>query len=327
MARRSKMTLVFYALVALIIAGAVVFFMGPRTPVNTEILFNSEAIGEDIDAYLAREEEKFGDLRPGLQKQIVWAYPNSKAKTPLSIVYVHGFSASSGEVRPLPDIIAADLGANLYYTRLQGHGRTGDAMGEATVQGWLNDVTEAIEIGRRIGEKVILIGTSTGGTLTTWAAAKPRLAADVVGVVNISPNYGVQGFGASMLTIPWARQLVELIAGKRYAFEPANDLHRHNWTYEYPSSALLPMAELVKLSNKAEIHNIQIPALFIYSEKDAIVRPDITKLIAEKWGAKTETVLIENSDDPNQHVIAGDALSPSTTQEMATVITGWINRL
>ena len=321
MARRSKMTLVFYALVALIVAGAIAFFMGPRTPVNTKIVFNGAAIGDDIDAYLARQEEKFDDIRSGLQKQIVWA------KTPLSIVYVHGFSASSGEVRPLPDIIAADLGANLYYTRLQGHGRTGDAMGEATVQGWLNDIAEAIEIGRRIGEKVILIGTSTGGTLTTWVAAKPRLAADVVGVVNISPNYGVQGFGASMLTMPWARQLVELIAGKRYAFEPANELHRHNWTHEYPSSALLPMAELVKLSNKAEIHNIQIPALFIYSQMDAVVRPDITKAIAEKWGAKTETVLIENSGDPNHHVIAGDAMSPSTTEEVATLITDWINGL
>lgn len=327
MARRSKVTLVLYALVALIVAGAIAFFMGPRTPVNTKIVFNAAAIGDDIDAYLARQEENFDDIRSGLQKQIVWAYPNSKAKTPLSIIYLHGFSASSGEVRPLPDIIAANLGANLYYTRLTGHGRTGDAMGEATVQYWLNDIVEAVEIGRRIGEKVILIGTSTGGTLTTWAAAKPRLAADVVGVVNISPNYGVQGFGASMLTMPWARQLVELIAGKRYAFEPANELHRHNWTHEYPSSALLPMAELVKLSNKAEIHNIQIPALFIYSEKDAVVRPDITKAIAEKWGAKTETVLVENSGDPNHHVIAGDALSPSTTQEIATLITGWINGL
>lgn len=327
MARRSKVTLFFYVFIALIIAGTIAFFMGPRTDVNTKILFNSEAIGEDLDVYLAREEEKFGDIRPGLQKQIVWAYPNSKAKTPLSIIYVHGFSASSGEVRPLPDIIAGNLGANLYYTRLTGHGRTGDAMGEATVQDWLDDIVEAVEIGRRIGEKVILIGTSTGGTLTTWVAAKPRLAADVAGIVNISPNYGVQGFGASMLTMPWARHLVELIAGKRYAFEPANELHRQNWTYEYPSSALLPMAELVKLSNKAEIHNIQIPALFIYSEKDAVVRPDMTRMIAEKWGAKTETVLVENSGDPNHHVIAGDALSPSTTQDMAKAITDWINQL
>ena len=87
------------------------------------------------------------------------------------------------------------------------------------------------------------------------------------------------------------------------------------------------MAELVKLSNKAEIHNIQIPALFIYSQMDAVVRPDITKAIAEKWGAKTETVLIENSGDPNHHVIAGDAMSPSTTEEVATLITDWINGL
>ena len=89
MAKRSRIKKFFYAIVILAIAGAILFFMGPRTAVNTDISFNPSSIGEDVDSYLAESEARFDDLRDGLGKQIVWAYPNSKAKTPLSIVYVH----------------------------------------------------------------------------------------------------------------------------------------------------------------------------------------------------------------------------------------------
>lgn len=327
MAKRSRLRKIAYAIVVLIIAGAVLFFMGPRTPVSTEISFDPSTIGEDVDTYLSQSESRFDDLRDGLQKQIVWAYPNSRAKTPLSIVYVHGFSASPGEIRPVMDIVAAAVGANLYYTRLQGHGRSGDAMGEASVEGWVNDLAEAEAIGRRIGERMVLVGTSTGGTLTTWAATQDNLTKDVVGIVNISPNFGVQAFGSQLLTIPWARQIVHLVSGKNRSFEPKNELHAKLWTTEYPSNAVLPMAELVKLANEADITAITIPALFIYSEKDTVVRPDLTKTVAESWGADSEVALIENDEDENHHVIAGDALSPATTQQTADIIIDWINRL
>lgn len=327
MAKRSKLRRYFYGVIVLIIAAAAVFLLGPRTEVSTRITFEAASIGENIGAYLETREARFADIREGLQKKIVWAYPLSKAKTPISIVYIHGFSASSGEVRPLPDLVAERLGANLFYTRLTGHGRTGDAMGEATVEAWINDTAEALEIGRRLGERVIIMATSTGGSLDTWAAAQPRLINGVAGIVNISPNYGINNPAARAMTWPWAKQLIELVEGKRRSFEPANELHRLYWTHEYPSAVALQVAEIVELANDAEIHNIQVPALFIFSEDDKVVRPDKTRLIAETWGASTQIVLVDNSDDPNNHVIAGDARSPSTTADIADIITGWIEAL
>nr|WP_287339345.1 hypothetical protein [Mesorhizobium sp.] len=90
------------------------------------------------------------------------------ARTPLSIVY----SASKGEVRPLPDEVADQLDANL-YTRLTGHGQGGAAMADGSVNAWINDYEEALAIGRAIGDKVIVIATSTGGSLAAWAATQP----------------------------------------------------------------------------------------------------------------------------------------------------------
>ena len=57
-------------------------------------------------------------------------------------------------MRPLPDKVAAALGANLFYTRLTGHGQDGAAMAEGSVNAWINDYAEAMAIGRAIGGKV-----------------------------------------------------------------------------------------------------------------------------------------------------------------------------
>lgn len=318
---------ILYVIIVLIVAGVIAFYMGPREPVNTDISFEPSTIGEDVDSYLAQAEARFDDIRDGLNKQIVWAYPNSRAKTPLSLVYVHGFSASAGEIRPVMDMVASAIGANLFYTRLTGHGRTGDAMAEATVKSWVNDLAEAEAVGRQIGDRVILVGTSTGGTLVTWAATHDDMSKDIAGIVNISPNFGVQAAGSQLLTIPWARQLVQLIAGKTYQFETKNDLHAQYWTHEYPTTALLPMAELVKLTNAAPIEEIKIPALFLFSDKDTVVKAEETRKVIARWGADSEIVEVEDSDDENHHVIAGEALSPSTTQSTADTIIDWINRL
>ena len=71
----------------------------------------------------------------------------------------------------MPDMVANSLGANIFYTRLTGHGRTTDAMREASVTAWMQDLAEAFEIGTVIGEEVIILSCSTGGTLVAAGIA------------------------------------------------------------------------------------------------------------------------------------------------------------
>ncbi|WP_206078968.1 hypothetical protein [Allomesorhizobium camelthorni] len=116
------------ALVVLAVSLAVLYAAGPRVPVDTRITFDASVIGDDPAGYLDRSESRVPGIRDGLEKEIVWADPMTHVKTPISIIYIHGFSASKGEVRPLPDQVAEELGANLFYTRLKGHGQDGAAM-------------------------------------------------------------------------------------------------------------------------------------------------------------------------------------------------------
>jgi esterase/lipase len=297
---------------------------GPKVDTDTTLRFDAAAIGSDPEAYLAKSEAGISGIHDNLQKEIVWAYPASKAKTPLAIVYVHGFSASKNETRPVPDKVAKALGANLYLTRLKGHGQDGEALANASVNDWVNDLAEALAIGKMIGEKVIVVGVSTGAGLATWAATDPVLSKEMDGLVFISPNYGVQAGGAFLLTMPFGEQLANLVAGKQRTFETHNDLHKRYWTWSYPTKAVLPMAALTKLAATTPVETIKQPVLMIYSETDKVVQPELTKAIGARWGGKATLTALAKNDDPSSHVIAGDALSPGTTDEVAGMIIEWV---
>ncbi|MEZ2332175.1 alpha/beta hydrolase [Mesorhizobium sp. RCC_202] len=319
-----RIVLAVLGLALILVAG---FFLGPRVPVDTTIRFSPSVIGDDPQAYLAREEAAVPNVRDGLDKEIIWANPMVHAKTPLAIVYVHGFSASKGEVRPLPDDVADELDANLYYTRLTGHGRDGAAMAEGSVNAWINDYEEALAIGRAIGDKVIVISTSTGGSLAAWAATQAGASDGVAAIAFISPNFGVKASGAEVLTMPWGKQIAELVGGKERSFTPHNALHAKLWTTKYPMAALLPMAALTNLAYEAPVEKATIPTLFIFSDSDKVVRPDRTREIAGRWGGPHELVPIDDTGDPDNHVIAGDALSPQTTAFLTERIVVWVKAL
>lgn len=323
--RRGKFML--YGLIILVLALAAIWFFGPREPVVTDISFDPASIGEDLDAWVARQDAGVEGVRPETAREIIWAFPVSKARTPNAIAYLHGFSASKGEIRPVPDQVAASLDANLYFARLTGHGATGPAMAEATVEDWINDTAESVAVAERLGERTILVTTSTGGTLAAIAAFHPQLRERIDGIVFISPNFAVKAAGSSLLTAPFAERLVPLLVGAERSFEPENEAHGQLWTSRYPSAALLPMAAAVRHAGTLPFEQATIPALFIFSDDDQVVDAKATRAVAGRWGAPSQMMVVGESDDPYNHVIAGDVLSPSTTQTVAAAITEWISSL
>ncbi|WP_245307896.1 hypothetical protein [Hoeflea sp. IMCC20628] len=99
------------------------------------------------------------------------------------------------------------------------------------------------------------------------------------------------------------------------------------WTTEYPSLALLQMAMLVDLAKAVDVRKISIPSLFVYSPQDQVIQAELASKRAAAWGGPSETIEVTDSDDPNNHVIAGDALSPSTTDRLAKQTAAWIAKL
>lgn len=279
----------------------------------------------ELDTWLATRERDVGGVRPGCAKQIVWH--DGPAKTRLSLVYVHGFSATGAEIRPLPDLVARAFGANIYFARLTGHGQDGAAMGRARLPDWESDVREALSIGAALGEETVLMGCSTGCTLLTQALAE---GARAKGIVHVSPNFGLhQKLAHGLLQMPGIRSWGPLLVGRERAFDPISDTHAALWTVKYSTQAVFTMADAVRAAQSSDVEAIQTPAYFAFCNEDEVVCPDKTRRIMRRWGGPVERdMLVKGPDDDAMgHVMAGDVFSPKQTGPLADRIIDWVKTL
>jgi esterase/lipase len=300
------------------------FILGPRVPVDPEV--GDIILPDDLDTYLAQSEDAYPAIVPGAEKVIFWANAN-KSKTSLSIVYLHGYSASRQETAPLSDNIAARLGANIYYNRFTGHGRPGEAMATATVNDWFSDTMEALEIGKRIGEKVIVISVSTGGTAAAWLALQPGIE-PVHCFIMISPNFAPRDGRAEILTWPWGPLFARLMAGREFSFKPANEQQARYWTHRYPSSVLPVMSSMVKHVRQSALEAITKPILVIYSVHDSVIDTgEVVKAYNRFTSPEKQLQRIDDKLESGNHVLAGNILASDNTQRIESMILEFIDKL
>lgn len=280
----------------------------------------------NVSQYLVDIEGSFDDLINGTERKIRW-YSGTQ-QTKLALVYLHGFSASRQELSPVTELIADKLGANIYYARLKGHGRTEDAMIDGSVQAWLNDTRQAYEIGQLIGKQVIVISTSTGGTLATWLMAQP-FANNIAANIMVSPNFGIKRKSAEIVRWPLGLKIAKWVNGSNYySFKPLNDIHTKYWTERYPMEALVPVVKLVDQVNDLDKSTITTPQLIVYSPKDQVINTaKVTETAKQFSAAKVSLIEFTESLDPSQHVLAGDACSPESTDAMVKLVVDYLQQL
>lgn len=263
------------------------------------------------------------NLRPGCAKRIDWP-EGGPGRRAVSVVYVHGFSASPKELSPVPEDLARALGAPLFATRLTGHGRDGPAMAEAALGDWMRDVEEAIEIGHALGEKVILVGCSTGCTLITLALARGLKAA---GCVMVSANYALASHrNQRLLELPGASVWAPWIIGRERSFAPASEAHAAFWTARYPTRALFPMIEALRHVRAADLSRIDAPALFAMNDDDGVIDAGEIRRVMDRWGGPVDhhdVRLGPGEGDPSGHLIMGDVFSPGQNGPMIDRTLRW----
>ncbi len=279
----------------------------------------------ELDDHLKRTENRVRAIRPGCEKKIVWA-SESGVKSKTSIVFIHGFSASRVETYPVIDLIAAKLNANVYFTRLRGHGQDGRALAEATYEQLLDDTMEAIEIGKSIGDNVVLIGCSTGCSLIHIALDQDQ---DIKAAIYISPNFGPKPIKGHALRIPGAKFLVPLLFGQDHSFEAINDEYTTCWTTKYPTKALFTIKTTVLAAHQVDHPAIKVPIMMWFSDKDKVVNSKWTRKIASMMDTNVSlhNPSLTEQDDSSCHGIVGDILSPSQTSGAVDKLLNWLDQI
>jgi esterase/lipase len=260
----------------------VVYFLGPHpsSPKYSKDLPVVPVESVLLEKYI-RDGETSHKLKPDNEARIIWLNDLIKDKTEYAVVYLHGFSASQEEGDPVHYQFAKKFGCNLYLSRLAEHGiDTSEAMVNLTSDKLWNSAKEAYAIGKQLGKKVILMGTSTGGTLALKLAAEYP---EIYGLILLSPNIAINDPLAWIANNHWGLQIAHLVKGKYNIADDSAALEKQYWYNKYRMESITEMQELLETTMKASVfEKIKQPVLLLYYYKDEEHQDKTVKVSAMK---------------------------------------------
>lgn len=269
-------------LLLVVTALGLAFWIGPapRTPVYNTTLPAVPAIdGKALENFIAATEARHR-LKPDNEARIVWYNDSRQLPTEYALVYLHGFSASQEEGNPTHRDIAKAIGANLYLARLAEHGiDTSDQLVNYTSENLWETAKEAYAIGKQLGKKVILMGTSTGASVALQLAATyPEIA----GLVLISPNIRINDPNAWLLNNHWGKQIAQIVIGSKYRYAgDKRPIYRQYWNDEYRIESLVNLQEYLETAMVPEtFEQVKQPVLTLAYYKNEQEQDPVVKVSA-----------------------------------------------
>ena len=260
----------------------VLYFLGPqpRRPVYSNELPAVPEAPADLEQYIVRQE-KSHKIKPDNEARIIWYNDSARSMTDYAIVYLHGFSASQEEGDPVHYEFAQKFGCNLYLSRLSDHGiDTTEPLALLTAERMWNSAKEAYAIGKRLGKKIILMGTSTGGSLALRLAAEyPEIA----GLILLSPNIAINDPNAWLLNNHWGLQIAHVVKGKYNRAKDTSTIYAQYWNYRYRMEAAVQLEEFLESTMKeSTFRKVKQPLLMLYYFRDEENQDAVVKVSAMK---------------------------------------------
>ncbi len=299
---------------AVLFALGAFYFSGPVPPVallkSRVPVFDS--VPQVVNA-LNEIENNAGPIKSGNRAEIRFA-DSLPVQTEWSIVYLHGFSASWREGAPLNTSFVSRYGCNVLLTRLYDHGiETPDPLLHMYPDSLYQSAATALGMGLALGKKVLLVGTSTGGTLAL------KLAADypdkVAALVLLSPNVAINDPTAFVLNNPWGLQIARLVLGGNFRDLGPDAKTDPFWYNRYRVEGPVFLKQLLDLTmTNKNFGKVRCPVFLGYYYKDKIhrdstVRVDAMLAMMKKLSTPTsmqQAVAFPNAGD---HVIGCDITS------------------
>jgi pimeloyl-ACP methyl ester carboxylesterase len=319
-----KLVALFGVLAVLVL----VYFVGPRFPkpvLDSQLPYVDVSL-ENIDDYVAMKESRF-TVKANNQARVVWFNDSVKQQTDYALLYLHGFSASWYEGFPVNADFAKYFGCNAYFSRLAAHGlMTSDALIDMVPDSLYNSAKEALQLASVLGRKVIVMGTSTGGTLAL------KLAADfpdkVAALILLSPNVEINNSAAFLLSGPWGLQIARLSGGtgKHRVLEVKHPVDESFWYSTYRWEATVYLQQLVDASMTKDVFSHVRQPLFLgyyyknESAQDNVVRVDALVRMFDEVATPSNAKVKMAFPNAGDHVIGNEVKSGSVDELREAVI-------
>lgn len=270
----------------------------------------------DLDALVADvagRERSMPGLKPDNEARVIFHPDRPRARLPLAVVYLHGFTACQAEGDPAHRAIADACGAHLFLNRLSDHGSDlPSAMAGASAERWRADADEALRIGLQLGERVLLVGTSMGASLALDLAA--RHAHRVAGVVAWSP--GIRVHDPEQLRAAVLLQGPVDVPGERTPFQ------RRYWSSTIHADGYRAIASLfLGTMQPGHLRDVVCPVLFGVWDGGPDDHDTLTSVAAMRaafdWLGSPEPHRRLVAYDHAAHVLASPQRSPAAARVLA----------
>lgn len=309
-----KKYIVFPVIILLLI---IVYSAGPQleNPALSDKLPKAMFDSTNVEAYVKKTEAKFA-IRPDNEARVIWYNDSLKNRTEYCVLYLHGFSASWYEGYPVNVHLGQVLKANVYLSRLHDHGLlTNDALLDMQPAKLYESAKQALLIASALGHKIIVLSTSTGGTLAL------KLAVDFPDLVNelilLSPNIAINNPAAFLLSGPWGLQVARMSGGggEFRDVDPGNLMEQKYWYYHYRWEGVIYLEQLTDVTmNKRLFRQVKQPLFLGYyykneEEQDPVVRVDAMLEMFDQIGTPDSLKRKVAFANAGNHVIGCEALS------------------
>ncbi|MGB3336868.1 MAG: alpha/beta fold hydrolase [Devosia sp.] len=317
------------AIVILLVAAFIALSLLPMQPLVTPAAtLPAQSHAEALDAFaLVQEHEASLPLHPRCGS-VMLTHGEKVAEV---VIFFHGLTNCPAQADELAPWLFG-LGYNVLVPRLPGHGEADPltlALADVSAEDFVETALSSVALAQGLGDNVIVVGLSAGGTLTAHQA---QHESKVANSISVAP------FFAPGIVPRWAAQaatnLLLLMPNKMVWWDPRAPYSSPEMDYAYPRFATHALAQIMRLGRiVAGEASAGAPAAqqmgFLLNEADLAVNNGVAHQVAADWGRHGEKVVVRilpqakglphDLIDPRQPDAAVDIIYPMLLEMMSPV--------
>lgn len=270
-----------------------------------------------LQAALAQEERMEPRIVPGAEACIQLVSGSEHLRTRRVYLYLHGLSACRQETSPVTEQLAQQDGAHAVFARVAGHGMGNLAMGEVDGAAWLESVWRFWLRAIQLGERVVIVATSTGAAYARWLLSQPGVAARVTALLLMAPNFKVRHRFAFLLAWPGAEWLLPHVVNPEQEWQDKDPRQRKYWATNYGNRALIQMQLLLNTVRRLPLNELAVPLMVQASRDDPVVNAETAYRVFKRWrGQPKRWLWVQVPAGESAHVFVGDIMAPQRNAEV-----------